>query len=239
VNVGKVLRKGDLGDLVLNDTGEDRQEDSVRITTALARLTANNARPLCFGGDHSVTFPIIRALAPKYPGLHILHFDAHPDMYDKLLGNELSHASPFARILEMGLVERLIQVGIRTMNGHQRKQNQKFGNVTVVSMQDWPPPSGTFDFPASAPVYVSVDLDALDPAFAPGVSHHEPGGLSTRELLGVLQTMRVPGGVVGADVVELNPDRDVDGVSAMVAGKIVKELAELMLRWPRGAPAKL
>jgi arginase family enzyme len=76
-----------------------------------------------------------------------------------------------------------------------------------------------------APLYISIDLDALDPAFAPGVSHHEPGGLSTRELLSVLH--RIEGPIVGADIVELNPSRDINGVTATLAAKLVKELAAL------------
>jgi len=133
----------------------------------------------------------------------------------------LSHASPFARIMEQRLATRLVQVGIRTSNRHCREQARRFG-VETVEMKDFV--AGRVPIP-DQPLYVSIDLDALDPAFAPGVSHHEPGGLSVRDILSVLH--RVPGPIVGADVVEYNPTRDINGMTAVVAAKLVKELAAL------------
>ncbi|MCM3902691.1 MAG: arginase family protein, partial [Pyrinomonadaceae bacterium] len=105
-------------------------EDTVRT------LITDNLAPICLGGDHSISYPIIRAVSKKYPELSILHFDAHPDLYDELLGNRHSHASPFARIMEEGLATRLVQVGIRTINGHQREQAERFG-VEVIEMRHW------------------------------------------------------------------------------------------------------
>jgi agmatinase len=194
------------------------------IETSTAAVLNCGARALSLGGDHSVTHPIVRAHAARHPDLAILHFDAHPDLYDDFQGNPLSHASPFARIMESGLARRLVQVGIRTLNPHQRDQARRFG-VETVEMRDFTPEL-RFDF--DLPVYVTIDLDALDPAYAPGVSHHEPGGLSVRDVLRVLERSR--GRVVGADVVELNPLRDPAGTTAAVAAKLVKELAARMLR---------
>jgi agmatinase len=179
--------------------------------------------PIFLGGDHSVTYPLVRGMKRAVGDFAILHFDAHPDCYHEFEGNPHSHACPFARIMEEGLCTRLVSVGIRTAHGHQREQREKFG-IEWLEMKDranWPALS--FD----VPVYVSVDLDALDPAFAPGISHHEPGGMSTRELLDVLHAVDAP--VIGADIVELNPDRDVHGVTAMVAAKILREIAGMML----------
>jgi len=107
------------------------------------------------------------------------------------------------------------------MNRHCREQAQKFG-VEVVEMRDFAPDRVTIP---DEPLYISIDLDALDPAFAPGVSHHEPGGLSVRDVISVLHRVAAP--IVGADVVEYNPSRDVNGVTAVVAAKLVKELAAL------------
>ena len=95
------------------------------IESAITRLLDHGLRPLCLGGDHAVTFPIVKAMSAHHPRLSILHFDAHPDLYDHFQGNRRSHASPFARIMEAGLVERLVQIGIRTMVGHQREQVKK------------------------------------------------------------------------------------------------------------------
>jgi len=156
--------------------------------------------------------------------VNILHFDAHPDLYEDFGGDPLSHASPFARIMERGFARRLVQVGIRTLNGHCRDQVETYG-VEVVEMRDFAPDRVPIP---EAPLYISIDMDALDPAFAPGVSHHEPGGLSVRELISVLH--RVEGPIIGADVVEYNPSRDVNAMTATVAAKLVKELAALTVQ---------
>lgn len=193
------------------------------IERGAADLAASGARVLALGGDHAVSYPLVRAAAAHHPGLTLLHFDAHPDLYDVFEGDRLSHACPFARIMEEGLASRLVQVGIRTLNAPQRAQVARFG-VELVEMKSFRP---DLVVQASGPVYVSVDLDALDPAFAPGVAHPEPGGLSTRDVIGVVQRLR--GRLVAADVVELNPARDQDGATARVAAKITKELAARLL----------
>lgn len=210
---------GDAGDLTLSATTKARAQ----IESGIAELLAGGWRPLALGGDHSVTYPILRAISRSYPSLTILHLDAHSDLYDEFEGDRFSHACPFARIMEEGLAHRLVQVGVRTMNAHQRSQAERFG-VEVIEMRSWEQGKR----PAvDGPVYLSIDLDGLDPAFAPGVSHREPGGLSTREVLGFIQGTR--GSIIGADVVEYNPSQDVSGLTATVAAKIVKEIAGRML----------
>ena len=172
-----------------------------------------------------MTYPIVRAFAAHHSDLTILHVDAHPDLYDSFDGDRLSHASPFARIMEEKLARRLVQVGIRTMTPHQREQAERFG-VEVVEMQNWRPDLVS-ELDLGGDVYVSIDLDGLDPACAPGVSHQEPGGLSTRDGLRLLHS--IAGRIIGADVVEYNPERDVGDMTARVAAKLVKELAARML----------
>ena len=183
----------------------------------------NNNRCISIGGDHSITYPIISAYANFYKKLNILHFDAHPDLYHNFDNNPFSHASPFARIMENNLVKRLIQVGIRTMNTHQKEQAEKY-NVQVIHMAQF---DSTMQFDFDGPVYISIDLDALDPAFAPGVSHPEPGGLSTRDLLNALS--KTNGEVVGGDIVEYNPEKDFQNTTAITASKILKELMSKMI----------
>lgn len=218
-NLAESRRWRDLGDLVFR---EDQPEFAV-IEAAIGGIVGRGARPLSLGGDHSITYPILRAVARAHPGLTILHIDAHPDLYDELDGNRHSHACPFARIMEEGLTARLVQVGIRTINPPQRAQIQRFG-VETIEMKDW-----SFErLPRlDGPLYVSLDLDALDPAFAPGVSHHEPGGFSTREVLRIVQSLSAH--IVGADIVELNPLADVNAMTAMVAAKFLKEIVAGML----------
>ncbi len=180
-------------------------------------------RVITLGGDHSITLPVIRAYSCEYPKLNILHFDAHPDLYDEFGGNPYSHACPFARIMEEKLAERLVQIGIRTMTTQQHEQARRF-EVEVIEMKNIRA-AGELSF--DGPVYISLDMDCLDPAFAPGVSHHEPGGMSTRELLEIIQNLK--GCIVGADIVEYNPERDINGMTGMVAGKLLKELIEKIM----------
>ena len=218
VDLGVAGIYADAGDLKLADDGA-----FTTIEASVEKLLAQNTRPLLLGGDHSITFPIVKAFAKKYPTLTIFHFDAHPDLYDEFEGNRLSHACPFARIMEAGLAKRLVQVGIRTMVGHQREQAQRFG-VEVVEMRHLP---ALDKLKAAGPVYVTFDIDVLDPAFAPGVSHREPGGMSVREAIAHLHA--IEGKIVGADIVEYNPVQDVAGITATVATKILKEILGKMI----------
>ena len=191
------------------------------VEQSVCGLLESGAAPLVLGGDHSISYPVVRAVAAKYHDLTILHFDAHPDLYDDFEGNRFSHACPFARIMEAGHARRLIQVGIRTMNARLLSQVKRFG-VEVIEMKDWRGALPHID----SPLYISFDLDVLDPAFAPGISHFEPGGMTTREAIAAIQSVKAK--IVGADVVELNPGRDINGVTAMTAARIVKELAAKM-----------
>jgi arginase len=209
----------DLGDLELDHGGNA----VAQIEATIRSLQGREVRVLALGGDHAVTYPVLKGYAHRYPNLNILHLDAHPDLYDEFDGNPFSNACPFARIMEEQLATRLVQVGIRTMNSHQLLQADRFG-VEIIDMKNWDP-HRTFHF--EGPVYLSVDMDVLDPAYAPGVSHLEPGGLSTRDLLGIIQDLSAP--IVGADIVELNPKRDPLGITAMAAAKILKEIASHML----------
>jgi arginase len=211
------------GEDIFLDAGDVFPASATDIEGSVSSLLAQNLRPLSLGGDHSITYPIIRAIAREYPALSILHFDAHPDLYHDFRGNPYSHASPFARIMEEKLAQRLMQVGIRTMNGHQRDQAIRFG-VEVIEMKDL---KDGLELTFDTPVYVSVDMDALDPAFAPGVSHREPGGLTTRQVIDIIQSIKAP--VIGADIVEFNPKMDATGMTAVVSAKILKELAAKML----------
>jgi agmatinase len=210
---------GDAGDLVLPANGDARG----MIESGVRALIESGARPLSLGGDHSVTYPVLRAIGPFVPGLTILQIDAHPDLYGDFEGDRFSHACPFARIMEEKLAVQLVQVGIRTMNALQRAQADSF-DVRVIDMRAWAAGARP---ELRGPLYVSVDMDGLDPAFVPGVSHREPGGLTVREVVTMIQSL--PGPIVGADVVELNPTQDASGASATVAAKLVRELASRML----------
>lgn len=218
VNLGAAGAYEDVGDLALSEAAAFGA-----IESGLGALIDRGKRPVSLGGDHSITYPIVKAFAKRYPELTIFHFDAHPDLYDEFEGNRLSHACPFARIMEAGLAKRLVQIGIRTATAHQREQARRFG-VEMVEMRGLPAYGKLI---ADGPVYISFDIDVLDPAFAPGISHREPGGMTVREAIAHLQAIR--GDVVGADIVEYNPVQDIGGMTATVAAKVVKEILGKMI----------
>jgi arginase len=213
LEIGADIQLIDKGDLALSDT--DVAADDRCIIDAVSA----NPIPLLLGGDHAVTYPIVAALAAQHGPVNILHFDAHPDLYADFEGNPRSHASPFARIMEAGHARRLVQVGIRTLTGHCRDQAAKYG-VEILPMAGF---DGSQVPVLEGPLYISVDIDSIDPSEAPGVSHPEPGGLRLREVLAAIHKQSAH--IVGADVVELNPHRDVGGVTAILAAKLVRELA--------------
>jgi arginase len=212
----------DLGDLDV--AGETAVIEKIERT--IDDLLGHGARIISLGGDHAVTYPVFRSYSTRFAGLDILHLDAHPDLYDRYNDNRYSHACTFARIMEEKLTSRLVQVGIRALNPHQREQAQRFG-VEIIDIQNLPK-TGAIQW--ENPLYLSIDLDVLDPAFAPGVSHYEPGGMSTRQVIDLIQALPVP--IAGADIVEFNPKRDRHEVTAMVVVKILKEVAARMLELP-------
>ena len=210
----------DMGDRQIKDD----PESFLAIEDEISQLTIRGALPLVLGGDHAISYPVLRAIHAAHGPVNVLHFDAHPDLYDDYEGNPWSHASPFARTMEDGLASRLVQVGIRTLSEHLRSQAERFG-VEIHEMRNLDTSSIGLDF--EGPVYISCDIDALDPAYAPAVSHLEPGGLSVRDILSIIQ--RLPNRIIGADIVEYNPRRDINDMTAMVAAKLLKEIAGRML----------
>lgn len=194
-----------------------------KIKSEVSKVINSSGKLISIGGDHSIAYPTIETHVEKYGKLNVLQFDAHGDLYESYDNNPYSHASPFARLLEKGLLASLTQVGIRSLNNHQRDQIKKYG-VKVIEMREF---STDFLKDLKSPLYISLDLDVLDPAYAPGVSHHEPGGLSTRALIDMIAGIEVD--VIGAEIVEYNPDRDINEMTAMVQYKLFKELAAKMI----------
>ena len=222
----------DVGDVELPEEPAQARaaiEDRIRVLVQAGR------RPLILGGDHSITYPILRGFAGRAEAPVVLHLDAHGDLYDEFPlrsgaetepGDRYSHACPFARVMEERLATRLIQVGVRTLNAHQRAQAAKFG-VETLGADRWRDAIAQVARLRGA-LYVSLDLDVLEPMLAPGLSHPEPGGLNVRDVLEIFAAIRVP--VIGADVVEYNPRNDVRDLTARVGAKFVKELIGLMRR---------
>ena len=207
-----------IAELELSDAGDFTIQNYLEIQDITVRHLIDASRILTLGGDHSITFPLVKAIHTRFPKLDILHIDAHADLYDEFEGDPYSHACPFARILEAGLVSRLVQIGIRTLNLEQREQARKY-DVEIIEMKDWDI-SLLPEF--QNPVYISLDMDAFDPAFAPGISHYEPGGFTARQVLEIVQGIK--GQIIGADIVEYNPKKDHHEMTAFLAAKMMKEI---------------
>jgi len=205
------------------------RDDWELIEQEVARVLSYGNPLISLGGDHAITHPVMRAVRKRYENLTIVHIDAHPDIYHNYQGNPRSHTSPFARIMEEGLADRLIQIGLRTINDHHRDQFEKFGVEFVEASRL----TQSLKLKLQTPVYLSMDIDALDPAYAPGVSHREPGGLSTRQVIDLIQAIDQP--IVAADIVEYNPRCDISNMTALVATKLLKEIGGMMIKTQRTA----
>jgi len=203
------------------DKGDFEINEYFSIEGITRKHLSEGNRILSLGGDHSITFPIIKAMKKKYNKIDILHIDAHADLYDEYDNDKYSHACPMTRIMENNLAERLVQVGIRTLNTHQIEQADKF-KVEIHQMKNL----GTIP-KFENPLYISLDMDAFDPAFAPGVSHNEPGGLTSRQVIDIIQNLDAE--IIGADIVEYNPERDFQKMTAFLAAKMMKEILGKML----------
>lgn len=208
----------DLEQTNLIDKGDFTIDDYFDIASITSKNLEDKTPIITLGGDHSITFPVVKSIAQVHGKIDILHIDAHSDLYEEFEGDRYSHACPFARIMESNLADRLVQVGIRTLTKHQREQVAKY-DVDVREMR-------THDISDLTsfenPLYISLDMDAFDPAFAPGISHHEPGGLNSRQVIDLIQNIKSP--IIGADIVEFNPVRDVQGITAALSAKVLKEM---------------
>ena len=210
----------DLGDWRPSGTWEASSRQYLESMEAILR---EGQTPFVAGGDHAVTVPLVEAFAVLGRPIHVIQIDAHPDLYPDFEGSPDSHACTGARLLEMDHVQSLTQIGIRTLNDEQRPQAERYGDrLRILEARDLegplPAPS---HIPDGAPVYVTVDMDGFDPAFAPGVSHPVPGGLSARQVLGLLQRGRWT--LVGMDVVEVNPSRDFQDQTSILAARLLHE----------------
>jgi agmatinase len=191
---------------------------SVAYRESAARLFRAGKVPFFAGGDHGVTVPIVLG-QPVY----VIQFDAHPDLYPEYEGGRTSHACVAARLLEMEHVAGVTQLGIRTLNAPQAAEAERHRErLLIYQACDLPEKIPALDhIPANALVYITLDLDGLDPAFAPGVAHPVPGGLAPRQVLDFLQ--RFPWRLAGMDAVEVHPGRDVNDQTAILAARLIHE----------------
>ena len=216
----RVFDGGDL-ELCFGDT-----ERALGDIEAFARgILADGKKPFLIGGEHLVTLPVLRAVAERYQGLAIVHFDAHTDLREAYLGARLSHATVMRRAWEIVGDGSLFQFGIRS---GEREEFCWAQEHTRLQKFDFTGLSEAMEALAGRPVYLTVDLDVLDPSVFPGTGTPEPGGVTFLELLGAVRRVLRHGNIVGCDMVELSPHYDMSGASTAVALKLLREM---LLAW--------
>ena len=210
----------DLGDWPVMGSWAGTQESYRKKASELFR---DGLVPFFCGGDHAVTVPVVQALAELGRPVQVIQLDAHPDLYRELDGNRTSHACTGRLILEMKHVAGLTLMGVRAVTPGQKTLATRYGSRLKLI-----PAKGICGalprlehLPPDSLVYLSIDLDVFDPAFAPGVNHPVPGGFSSRQVIDMIQDL--PRQLVGMDVVELNPDRDLNDLTAVLAGGLFHE----------------
>jgi guanidinopropionase len=224
----------DLGDVPVNPI--DAAETCRRIEAFHAGLRAGGVVPLSIGGDHLVTYPVLRALGAGRP-LGLIHIDAHSDTDDsQYAGTRLTHGTPFRRAIEDGVLDprRSVQIGIRgSMDSADERDWACNQGIRIITMEE-ALARGLPEIVAearaivgSAPTYLSFDIDALDPAYAPGTGTPEIGGFTTREALYLVRAMRGLD-LVGADLVEVAPPLDASGITALAGGTLAFEILCLL-----------
>jgi len=176
--------------------------------------------PVFIGGEHLVTYPIVRQVAQKYPELVVLHFDAHADLRDTFFGEKLSHATVMRRICECIKDKHLYQYGIRSGVKEEFEYAKEHTNLNLIEVKG--PFLESLERIKDYPVYITLDIDVVDPAFAPGTGTPEPGGCSSKEILEVVSHFKQLN-VVGMDIVEVSPLSDFSDRTSLLAAKILRE----------------
>ena len=224
------LRVGDLGDVPINTF--DLKDSVDRITAFYKELLAHDVVPLTLGGDHTLTLPVLRAVAAKHGPVGLIHVDAHADINDHMFGEKIAHGTPFRRAVEEGLIDphRTWQIGLRgtgyTAEDFDWARDRGF---TVVQAEElWHRSATPLIEQARAalgdgPVYLSFDIDSLDPGFAPGTGTPEIGGLTPIQALEIIRGCRGLN-LVGADLVEVSPPYDPQGNTALLAANLLYEM---------------
>ena len=224
------LRVGDLGDVPINTF--DLKDSVVRITDFYRSVLAHDVIPLTLGGDHTLTLPVLRAIAEKHGPVGLIHVDAHADINEHMFGERIAHGTPFRRAVEEGLIDphRTWQIGLRgtgyTAEDFDWARDQGF---TVVQAEElWHRSATPLIEQARAalgdgPVYLTFDIDSLDPGFAPGTGTPEIGGLTPIQALEIIRGCRGLN-LVGADLVEVSPPYDPQGNTALLAANLLYEM---------------
>lgn len=214
----------DIGDLDLPIGAVEDALDVIYETTK--QILKDNKKPMMIGGEHLVTLPVVKAVAEKYPDLHMIHLDAHTDLRDEFFGRKLSHATVLRRCFDVLGPGRIYQFGIRSGDKHEFDWAAS-GN-TFLRKFDFEGLAETIQKLKDKPVYITIDLDVLDPGVFPGTGTPEPGGMQYKDLLKAFDLFEGLNHIVGADFVELNPYLDPSGASTAVAVKTLREMVLIL-----------
>lgn len=220
----KTVKTCDIGDLDLPIGDVEQSLKVIKDTTT--QILKDNKKPMMIGGEHLVSLPVVEALHKKYPDLHIIHFDAHTDLRDEFFGRKLSHATVMRRIFDILGKGRIFQFGIRSGDASEFKWADA-GNITMRRF-DLVGVENVVKKIKNKPVYITIDIDVLDPATVPGTGTPEPGGVTYRELIEAILKLRELKNIVGADIVELAPNLDPSGASTAAAVKTLREMVLLL-----------
>ncbi|MCP4391594.1 MAG: agmatinase, partial [Gammaproteobacteria bacterium] len=224
------LQVADIGDIAINTF--NLQKSVAIIEAAYDDILGHDCKPLTLGGDHTISLPILRALRKKYGPVGIVHVDAHADINDHMFGEPIAHGTPFRRAIEEGLIEptRMVQIGLRA-SGYEADDFDwpRAQGVRVVQAEEcWyqslaPLMAEVREQLGEGPVYLTFDIDGLDPAYAPGTGTPEIGGLSIHQGLEIVRGCRGLE-IVGADLVEVAPAYDTSGNTALTAANLLFEM---------------
>ncbi|CAM2179847.1 Guanidinobutyrase [Burkholderia latens] len=228
------LQVADIGDVATNPY--DLKDSVRRIEQAYDQIVANGCRPITLGGDHTIAWPILHALHRKYGKVAVVHVDAHADVNDTMFGEKIAHGTPFRRAVEDGLLQcdKVTQIGLRGTGYHADDFDwcRAQGFTVVQAEQCWntslaPLMAQVRERVGDTPVYLSFDIDGLDPSFAPGTGTPEIGGLSVQQGLEIIRGMKGLN-IVGADLVEVSPPYDPTGTTALVGANLAFEMLCVM-----------
>ncbi len=228
-----VLRVADIGDVDVNPL--NIEDTYARVERAVDGILEAGATPVCVGGDHSLSLPILRAVARRHGPVGIVHVDSHQDMWEEYFGNRYFHGTPFRRAFEEGLLDgrRVIQIGIRgpvyasTDFDFGRQHGVRVIRAEEVARRGIEWTTAQIGTVHGGPVYLSFDVDGVDPAFAPGTGTPEIGGLTSREALELVRSLAgLP--LVAADLVEVSPPYDHGNITSLLAANLLFEIVSVL-----------
>jgi len=235
VDALEALKVVDFGDAPVLPADAARSHDAIEAT--VAQVVEAGAIPVILGGDHSISEPDVRAVATRRGPVGLIHFDTHTDTATEVFGVSFSHGTPMYKLVEQGHVDpaRYVQIGLRGYwPGEKEFAWQRERGITSFFMHDVRDRGikavvgDALERVGAGPVFVTVDIDVLDPAFAPGTGTPEPGGMTAGELLWACREVTANVGLVGADIVEVSPPYDGPGqITALLAANLAFELVSV------------